>query len=1257
MTLAASTRYKQYHPTVSTTSFLVTFPIFDNDEIEVYVDGLLTTDFSVVATYADGEGRSTDATVVLETAALDVDVEIYGSRTPKTDENFSGSQPNLAEIAQLSIDKVTATQQEQARDLSRSVRVLGGEALAAVERADDTVFGFNEDGELTLFSRTTLEPVTSTSVGNPNVWTLSPAADGATDDTAKFTSLETAYSRGKVDLRGATFLVSAVPTGLAYRNGGFLVQNVLGAGDVSVVYPAGDTLDRRIVGVSRGDFVFESFAQGKRHIATLSGNTVHYCAFNAGDLFDNGGSFPVVFSSDDDGNTWKPDCVIFSESTYDANCWALAEYAGQQVALVRTVNASTDVNTDTRMFGRRLYERRVDQTINLDTTNASGSFSINVATATAWGVKVGDVVALNGFGTHNNLDLDDIDLRFTVTAVTNSAITLLHPTDTADTTEADAELTDGTIVFNPDGAGFAEMFFDTTDSILDEVLAYPGSPFSSNPTTFNGLVLWAGDGTGEMKTSAYGGGATGPRMIQVDSFLLEDRNIQRIDTVGAITEGTEVSACLVNGVDWYGGVRGSTGVEAKLWFKAGANDTSDATVWDFTAGFGLDSPVCVEVDETNSIVYVVMTDTRYRDETAGSVPLLLGWCSTTAFQASGTAAFTFWKVADLHFSKSNTNSAANGVGLPSTALADGVLHIAYSSEHGPEHRDDDGRPRVYDMAVAIGPDGPVAQVLPQRALRPAKARDNEIWLPDTGSVSEIGDNAPVIKTGCEMSYRHQLPLKIPNGNFPIKQTISPVVGEYDVIGTGTPFPHTRGVQRGSNLISHEDLGSDPMWRLDNACYLERIGFAGRGKGTGAGVLSYRLNPGETTHEDADNKLFSCHFSEFDDAVIHRGRGMLLFDCAWQLNSVDFNCNWIDDADFVDVGSQNYDDKYFGFRAIRIVGGRSHSSTTFMQNVNDGDSTDADKLRCLISGIQLDGTDCLFDGYGFAVRFVGVPMDNFATNTGAIRLRGVNQYVGMVGCHLVGQPANYGEWVDLSETVLDNFPQTAANGTPIDGSLSTGLTASRHLFRFETINNLEIAASILANSGQSGYGHAIYGNVLKGGKVQASLNQVGDGSTSYGIVSVQTVSDTSFEIAAKPNSGSALFHGRSGTWTRTTIENTRAPEGTTHYVGITDGGGNRFCGERLTDPEVTIASGAITVTADEHSVDTESDAASDDLDTINDSFPAGTDIYLRAEAGTRTVVLKHGTGNIYTLAETDISLTNVNKMVHLRKISNGNWLVI
>ena len=71
-------------------------------------------------------------------------------------------------------------------------------------------------------------------------------------------------------------------------------------------------------------------------------------------------------------------------------------------------------------------------------------------------------------------------------------------------------------------------------------------------------------------------------------------------------------------------------------------------------------------------------------------------------------------------------------------------------------------------------------------------------------------------------------------------------------------------------------------------------------------------------------------------------------------------------------------------------------------------------------------------------------------------------------------------------------------------------------------------------------------------------------------------------------------------------------------------------------ELTIATGAVTATGSFHAIDTEADAATDDLDTITFSGQTGTILVIEAANGTRTVVCKDGTGNLRLAG--DFSLT-------------------
>ncbi|KKK81802.1 hypothetical protein LCGC14_2809790, partial [marine sediment metagenome] len=62
-------------------------------------------------------------------------------------------------------------------------------------------------------------------------------------------------------------------------------------------------------------------------------------------------------------------------------------------------------------------------------------------------------------------------------------------------------------------------------------------------------------------------------------------------------------------------------------------------------------------------------------------------------------------------------------------------------------------------------------------------------------------------------------------------------------------------------------------------------------------------------------------------------------------------------------------------------------------------------------------------------------------------------------------------------------------------------------------------------------------------------------------------------------------------------------------------------------ELTISSGAVTATQGHHSVDTEGNAATDDLDTIN-GLSSNDLLFLFAENGARTVRIRNGEGNIF-----------------------------
>jgi len=90
-------------------------------------------------------------------------------------------------------------------------------------------------------------------------------------------------------------------------------------------------------------------------------------------------------------------------------------------------------------------------------------------------------------------------------------------------------------------------------------------------------------------------------------------------------------------------------------------------------------------------------------------------------------------------------------------------------------------------------------------------------------------------------------------------------------------------------------------------------------------------------------------------------------------------------------------------------------------------------------------------------------------------------------------------------------------------------------------------------------------------------------------------------------------------------------------------------------ELTIASGVIRYTGAKHSIDTESNAAADDLDTINGG-QAGDVIFLRAESSARIPTLKHGTGNIRTPSGKDLIINGVDD-IKILLFDGTNWIVL
>lgn len=96
-------------------------------------------------------------------------------------------------------------------------------------------------------------------------------------------------------------------------------------------------------------------------------------------------------------------------------------------------------------------------------------------------------------------------------------------------------------------------------------------------------------------------------------------------------------------------------------------------------------------------------------------------------------------------------------------------------------------------------------------------------------------------------------------------------------------------------------------------------------------------------------------------------------------------------------------------------------------------------------------------------------------------------------------------------------------------------------------------------------------------------------------------------------------------------------------------------DNIADVEQTIASGSVTVTRSYHSIDTESDAAYDELATINGGIE-GMVLFVKAENSSRRVVVKgDGSGNVVTPDGADVVLSTNGFTQFFR--GSSNWLLV
>ena len=125
ITITESTRETSYQPATPTAAFPVGFPLFDNDDLLVSINGENITAYTVTATYV--EGISTDAQINLAGLGVVGDVIVKGNRSPRRTDQYKNGAPLKIPDHNYSLNRIEATLQEVRRDADQNSSGLSRE--------------------------------------------------------------------------------------------------------------------------------------------------------------------------------------------------------------------------------------------------------------------------------------------------------------------------------------------------------------------------------------------------------------------------------------------------------------------------------------------------------------------------------------------------------------------------------------------------------------------------------------------------------------------------------------------------------------------------------------------------------------------------------------------------------------------------------------------------------------------------------------------------------------------------------------------------------------------------------------------------------------------------------------------------------------------------------------------------------------------------------------------------------------------------
>lgn len=508
------------------------------------------------------------------------------------------------------------------------------------------------------------------------------AADGVTDDTAKFADIRTLNPGRTIDLKGAYYRVTDIPVG--FENGWFVKSNNAPVTPADICYPAEGTLLGDQMTIATGPR-YAGWPQGGMH---GFGGQITF-KFNEGSDHIATDHHVRVVRMSDGGLSVREFERCFQSLTASNTCWAFGECDGQEIAVVR----ENDPPTAHHLMVRPLQSRR---TVTASIVTTAGSNAVQILIA-AHGRRSG-----NKFKIKDSISIDGLTIvggtEYTVTNGTpsrfyftiGSGVAAVGVTESHTfTIEFIGSKTWGEISFAGDSFGKEIQDFGVHTSL---------------PSLITGCEAISASG-GTVIFGCQGGGSQ-ECMVEVTGLLGNTPTISKVVPVGTASRAEPLFRRSSNG-DRFMMARtqaannspefafSTDGGNAWTAFINGPRETFQYSPFDYRI-----------VDDTHIVVFCCGNRTVTPDVGSGYargfVPgyILVG--EIAALKAQGWPAFRIYFVGDIFHFNNILLEEVNAVGVGSMLIFQDYICLAYSADSWDDAASATSDGEVYFARIHLG---------------------------------------------------------------------------------------------------------------------------------------------------------------------------------------------------------------------------------------------------------------------------------------------------------------------------------------------------------------------------------------------------------------------------------------------------------------------------------------------------------------------------------------------------------------------------